>query len=421
TVSSKAIATPTLTATTPSSTTTATAAVTATSTTTAALPADCPAPGTARPAKMPPDATAVPPAVFYLTELGGVQSGIWAKDLKRYDLTTGQTTTILSFPQSLSTSTDDRVTAQISLSPDKHWLLIATNSALNSTGIARLQIIRTDGTQVQTLTCATSTDWGTPLWSPDQRHIAFSTLGGNEAIATDILDLTTGRMEQIPAVDYIPQAWLDATRLYVERLNGIPELSLLDISKGQNQQPGNFIHIASINTPCGAFEPAANATQLYTTSCTQVTLNNCQGGNGLQGPSTISVQPATGGKATTVYNSPSHAIFTLHVVNQQTILFYIDNSAGDLSQNGLWKINTNGSGLTRLTTEPGLRCFDPYPQYGPQIASNSQSYAQLTSDFTSGPSQAIQVGSISGGTPTTIATPDPAASPGMLLVLIGMA
>jgi hypothetical protein len=112
----------------------------------------------------------------------------------------------------------------------------------------------------------------------------------------------------------------------------------------------------------------------------------------------------------------------MHVVNTQTILFYIENSAGDLSQNGLWKINTNGGDLTRLTPVAGTRCFVPYAVYSLEIASNSQSYVQLATTFTAtGPEQAIQVGSLAGGAPVTIATPDPTARPGMLLVLVGMA
>lgn len=223
----------------------------------------------------------------------------------------------------------------------------------------------------------------------------------------------------------MPEAWLDTTRLYVAPGPITPptDLYLLNTSKGENQQSTSLAHITSLNqAPCGTFEPDQDTTQLYISSCMQVTLDNCQSSQGLQGPSMISSLPGAGGQARTIYRDPSHAIIEIHIVNAQTILFYIDNSAGDLSQNGLWKINTNGSGLTRLNTVAGERCFVPYAAYSPEIVSNSQSYAQSVTTFTStGPQQAIQVGSLAGGAPTTIATPDPTAQPGMLLGLVGMA
>ena len=414
----------------PTTTTTSTAVSTTPTSTTNLLPItqpttriDCPASGVARPANMPPNTTPAQPSVFYLTEIGGVQSGLEAKDLKRYDLTTGKTTTIFSFPRSTSVIPNQSV---FSLSPDKHWLLIASvTGPQNSSKTYRLQLMRTDGTYLQTLLCA---PWiGTPLWSPDGRRVAFQRTRDTAPVPhidIVILDLTTGRTEQVETGAEMPEAWLDRTRLYVAPGPTTPtDLYLLDTSKGANQPDESFPHVTSINNAsCGAFEPGRDTTQLYTASCMQVMLNNCQSGEGLQGPSTISVQPATGGKATTIYRSTSHAIVAMHVVDPQTILFYIENSAGDLSLNGLWKINTNGGGLTQLTMVTGLRCFDPYPEYWPQIASNSQSYVQLTNAFTpTGPRQTIQIGNLTGGTPITIATPDPAARPGMLLVLVGMA
>jgi hypothetical protein len=60
------------------------------------LPADCPAAGTMRAVNLPTETSATQPAVFYLTEWGGVQSGLHPLNLMRYDLTTGKTTSIFS-------------------------------------------------------------------------------------------------------------------------------------------------------------------------------------------------------------------------------------------------------------------------------------------------------------------------------------
>ncbi len=77
---------------------------------------------------------------------------------------------------------------------------------------------------------------------------------------------------------------------------------------------------------------------------------------------------------------------------------YIENTGGDFSQNGLWKINTDGSGLTRLTTVPGQRCADlEYAVEWPQIISNGQSYALRANE-------SLMVGSLNSGAPTTFET-----------------
>jgi hypothetical protein len=63
---------------------------------------------------------------------------------------------------------------------------------------------------------------------------------------------------------------------------------------------------------------------------------------------------------------------------------YIENTGGNLSQNGLWKINADGSGLTRLTTVVGRQCDGlGYPAAHPQIVSSSQYYALRMTNSTS--------------------------------------
>jgi hypothetical protein len=105
-----------------------------------------------------------------------------------------------------------------------------------------------------------------------------------------------------------------------------------------------------------------------------------------------------GGSARTIYSSQTQAIMTFHTVNAQTLLLYIENTQGDLSQNGLWKININGSGLTRLTTAGGQLCADlGYTATLPQIISNGQFYALRANE-------SLMAGSLNGGTPTTFET-----------------
>ena len=81
---------------------------------------------------------------------------------------------------------------------------------------------------------------------------------------------------------------------------------------------------------------------------------------------------------------------------------YIENTGGDFSQNGLWKINTDGSGLTRLTMAPGQRCADrEYAVEWPQIISNGQSYALRTNETGN---ESLMVGSLNSGVPRMFET-----------------
>src|SRR6266446_3985356 len=157
--------------------------------------------------------------------------------------------------------------------------------------------------------------------------------------------------------------------------------------------------------------PSSDGTQVFSSSCTPVEPDNCRG-YALQGPSTLSALPAAGGTARTIYSSQSHAVAALHPVSSQTLLMYIENTGGDFSQNGLWRINTDGSALTRLTTAAGQRCADrEYAVEWPQIISNGQSYALRANE-------SLMVGSLNGGVPTTFETMS--ISEG-ILNLVGMA
>ncbi len=162
---------------------------------------------------------------------------------------------------------------------------------------------------------------------------------------------------------------------------------------------------------------SSDGTQLFSSSCTAFN-GNCQG-NQVQGPSTVSLVPVSGGATKTIYSSQSQAITALAPASATSLLIYIENTTGDLSQDGLWKINTDGSGLTRLTTASPLACqysTEPYPFT--QIASNSQSYALL---YLEGGVQKLAVGSLTGGAATTIATGDFSNANIFVLAGIGVA
>jgi len=354
------------------------------------------------------------PNIVYLSERGGLQTTMTAAQLIRYDTITKHKTILLSFAQSGEQISD----AQIST--NGQWILFLTGSLSQSQ--TKVQLIRADGQMLQTLLCAPASEIGTLRWSPDSRHAAFAMSGPDGQVSTiQVFDLTTAHQDVFTASNYRPYAWLDTTRLYIIQRQSIlltsPQtLSLLDTSLGNTHQPVGFTPIASANALCGAFEKSPDSTHLFTSSCTPVDASGCRG-PATQGPSTLSVRPATGGSARTIYHSQDQAIMALHPMSSQALLLYIENTSGNLSQNGLWKLNTDGSGLTRLTTMVVQQCTDlGYPVLYPQIISRGQYYALRRVDATSS-NESLLVGSLNGDKPTIFETKDTREG---VLLLVGV-
>ncbi len=418
----------------PTSTSTVRSA-TSTSTTRAT---DCPATGTMRAVNMPAETSTAQPAVFYLTLWGGVQSGLNPLNLIRYDLTTGKATTILTFSGFAVGNLP-----MVHLSPDKHWLLIMNGN--DTAHISSVQLMRTDGTQLQTLTCSSSNFGLSADWLPDGKQVAitrdrYDQQQNAEVYTVEAFNLATGKAQTVLSGDYAPYVWLDDHRLVVEKITtntNTPDKTdffLFDTNNGSHQKLTNLTHIASFATwgtlLYGDVAVSSDSSQLFISSFNQAKTNpaNCRGATS-QGPGTLNAYVIKGGSTPTIhtiYSNQGHAILTMQPVSSQTLLMYIENNIGDQSQNGLWKINTDGTGLTRLTTANDPQCRDlNYREWAPQIVSNGQSYAFVQTDFFStGEILSIVLGKLSGGTPTTIATSahvSPKAGFEGFLQLVGMA
>lgn len=359
----------------------------------------CPTGGKANPAIMTPMSPGSHANIVYISEHGGTQTIPLQAALVRYDTITGSKTTILSFAR------PDTGITSAQISADGQWILfVATTLSENQ---AKLQLIRADGQGLQTLLCRNLNEISSIQWSPNQQTVAFIGPAGPGS-AIYLLNLATGQLEQLIGGAYQPFAWLDNARLYVTQVQGDQIISqknlyLIDTSKGVNQRPGNLVRIASVPAGCGGFEKSSDGTQMFASSCLFDNFDNCRG-YATQGPGTLSTTPATGGSARTMYSSKEQALVAIHAVNPQTLLMYIENTDNYLSQNGLWKLNKDGSGLTRLTTAPGEECADlEFPTEWPQIISHGQSYALRISQE-QGPFTALLVGSLNGGAQTTFAT-----------------
>lgn len=317
--------------------------------------------------------------------------------LKRYDRTSGKETTILTTPQA---SLD-----QAQVSADGQWVVFSTQQENHSA----LQLVRMDGQGRQTLYCAAPNEViGSLAWSPDQRTLAFQ-----EGQNVSLLTLATGAYQQVVhpyANSYaVTRTWLDSTRLYLAILMVGTEtpplnLALLDIRTG-NVQP-----VLRSPTLCGDFDRSLDGARLFTSEC-QVAMPITSG------PSSIFVQAARGGPATTVYQTPSEAITALRVASPTTLVFIIQNtSAGslDTGHNGVWKVNTDGKGLVQLLGEtPGESAsFSFVRTPWSTISRDGVSYAVQVFHYSASTPGTIQplrstsllLGSLSGGQPTAFAT-----------------
>jgi hypothetical protein len=313
------------------------------------------------------------------------------------------------------------------LSPDGQWILFVTD--------LKLQMIRMDGQELQTLYCrsGSATQINNVQWSPDQKQIIFFAGGQPTQVQTlYLLDVTHGTLQTEMSVTdpsrfYFPRTWIDNKRVYVfaEPIATdpmptplpVPKLYILDTTKGGNQQTNTLQFAAQAQSPyCWDFDSSYDTGQLFIDHCIQLVALGV-GGVGLrQGPSSITEQSATGGPLTTVYSNSTQAIAALRVVGytSKTLIFLIENQSDqnttvDTSQNGLWKVNTDGSGLTRLTTEKAgdrttLNAFTQYPWSN--FSHDGSMYSARTTVFqgNSPPLYSLIFGSLSAGTPGTFAT-----------------
>ncbi len=355
----------------------------------------CPPTGTARAAVMAPIVRGSDTNLVYVANQGSVDNPISAT-FKRYDITTKSETDIVTLQH---TPIND---AQVSA--DGKWILFGATIDNR----AAIQLIRMDGQGLQTVYCSANEvlQSGTLRleWSPDQKYVAFLENGN-----VYLLNISAGTyrvaLSRTNTVTYAPRTWLDNTRLYL--FGALPgtetpplyNISLLDITSGKVQQ------VLNVPVLCGDFDSSIDGTQVFMSECKASIPSK-------GGPSSIKVLPATGGSGTTIYSTLTYGITTLRVASADTLLFVIYNTGVgnvDTSHNGLWKMNTDGKGLTRLTTEAAdeTTLFNIYTQYfWSTVSRDGTWYAVQTVNYasTSASSSSVLVGSMSGGTPFTLAT-----------------
>ncbi|GAC1458221.1 MAG: hypothetical protein PVSMB2_14250 [Ktedonobacteraceae bacterium] len=363
---------------------------------------NCPAPGTGRAAFLPPLALGQGPhqtLVYSSSQYDKNTGGTTFSNLKRYDVTTKQTTTF--FTQSKRQIFAPQVSA------DGQWILFSSiqySQNSKTTTNSEIQLIRVDGQYLQTLYCVTGEALAEVQWSTDQKLIAFlRTSNSSRATALDLLNTHTGAVQrELTTSNTAPvnlSTWLDTQHIYLTNIqtDAAPDtIYLLDIRKGANQHGSDLVTVFH-NSSLSNFDSSYNGKNLYTSICA------CGYGN--SGPSTISVEPAAGGHSKTVYANAKYAITQVRVVTPTTLLFVIFNtslrgSTADTSHNGLWEIRTDGTGLTRLAKGNAIIAGESQFPWS-NVSRNHSFYA---SKMYGNQPQVLLVGPLNGGTPTTIAT-----------------
>ena len=359
-----------------------------------AITTNCPSPVTANAAVMPSMTLGSHSNIVYIVNEGTPSQPTFGT-LKRYDVVTGGKVEIVKLASTFI--------SEAQVSADGQWLLFVAHVS----GQAKLQLVRMDGQFLQTLYCGAP---GEVQWSTNQQLVLFSDSG-----LIYLLNVTNGVLQAELSFsrggDVVHlRTWLDQTRAYVTLqppTQAPPEmLAILDTSKGPGQivQDLQVAFDASTSTPfCWDFDSSFDAKNLFVSQC-NATNSSGSGNAPAQGPSVITLRPATGGSSYTyLYVDQGLAFTTIRAASSSTLLFIVGNMAGNTSQNGLWKVGTDGSNPVRLTSSGQLNQFTQFPWSN--VSRDGSRYAlQIVNSGSSGTIYTMEYGSLSGGSPVVFAS-----------------
>ncbi len=323
--------------------------------------------------------------------------------LIRYDIKSKKKTTLLNLTNATISNAQ--------LSTDGQFILFVTqvNSQL------AIQMVRVDGQALQTLYCAPSSKGPVNfindlLWSPDQQQILFrvpSPAGGKTAPILQLLDLVHGSLQTILApagnTGYIPCAWPTADRVYMQGYapgasDSVPphNVYVLDLPHKSVRQ------VASISGYDWDLSLTPDGKQLL---LGQGAALPPQGQP--QPPGFISVQAAHGSSLHIIYASHVYAVTQVRAISTKMLLFVLGGKFASGGQNGVWKINMNGSGLRQLTKD-GKLLSDQHTLWS-VISRDGHLYAVASytplPDSNTGQTT-ILYGSLNGGPVTAVDTTD---------------
>ncbi len=297
--------------------------------------------------------------------------------------------------------------SEAQVSQDGQWVLFSVMLGKQY----QIRMVRVDGQGLQTLYCApVGSIILNSQWSFNRQSVVFDVGPGGAVPTMYLLSMTNGTVqpELVPQgkMGYLPRTWLDATHVYLTNFSPqtrgatTQNLYLLDTQKGVKQQDSDLQQVVTNTQYCTSFDTSYDVKSLYSSTCS----GDGRVGNGYNGPSSITIQDARGGASRTVFSSPTLAITTVRAISPTTLLLMVGNTAGDTSKNGLWKINTDGTGLTRLSTETGnAQSLCPYSQYAWSNTSPDHNFYALQSYQQDTHTYGMYYGSLSGGDPDQFA------------------
>jgi len=345
------------------------------------------------------------PSVVYIVNEGTLGHPTFGT-LKRYDTVTGNKVEIVKMANIAMFS------AQVSA--NGQWLLFVSQTSNQ----VKLQLIRMDGQDLQTLYCGPGNPQENildPQWSTNQKLVVFLQLLQQNGTVIYVLNMTTGVLQadlSMPSgAVFAPRTWLDNTRVYLtyEPTDSPPtSVYLLDTSKGANQNYHNLplVFDSSAAPYCWDFDSSYDTIQLYTSTCT-IDQSGGIGNVHYHGPSSIAIHPATGGTSTTIDFRQDLAFTSVRAATSNILFYLVGNTTGNTSQNGLWKVGAAGSNPKLLAGNPGntdaqLNQFSQFPwsnvsrdgtQYVLALVHSNQSHTTYT----------LEYGSLNGGTPFVFA------------------
>jgi hypothetical protein len=291
------------------------------------------------------------------------------------------------------------------VSRDGQWILFVARVQQQD----QLRMVRLDGQGLQTLYCAPS---GNVIlgsqWSFDAQSVIFDEGTGGVVPRTDLLTLNSGTLETVMTpkgtTGYLPRTWLDSTHVYMvdfssQARNASPQnVYLLDLHNGANQSESNLQRVLTSTQPCMSFDTSFDVKQLYESTCSTSSTS------GFQGPSSVTIQDAHGGTSKEIFASQSMAITMVRAISATQLLLLVDNTTGDTTQNGLWRVNIDGTNLVRLSTDTdNAQSLCSFSQYTWSNVSFDNTFYALQSHQQDTQSYGMYYGAIAGGTPIQFA------------------
>ncbi len=363
-----------------------------------ALSTTCPANGTARPAVMTPLALGSHRNIVYVYNEIPPNTTISYGHIKRFDVTTGQKTTIVTSGLSIQ---------HAQVSADGQWILFL--SQVDPRGdpnhSAMLQLVRMDGQGLQTLYCLPSGLTSASVqWATNQKSALITTDANRSTSTITLLTLATGSLKsELNITDtnysYTVLTWLDTTRAYVEKIGRLgppPPITLYLLDTGSHALTQVLQH--SVRQSYLSIDSSYDGTKLFVSYCPTVVSPIA---------TTISVGPATGGTQQTIYHQTNICVQTLRSVTSTTLLMVGQRYTSTSLFNQAWKMKPDGTGRTVLfdTASNGtIYSLNVYTQFPwSNVSRDSSLYSLQTTTNNGSKLQTLDYASLNGGTPIQFA------------------